>query len=178
MDVRPPSRLFNAALACALLTLSAPSRAEATITDCLKAARALRAGQVMKVEYLAVSDEHQAAYEIEIKPPSGRTWEFECGVEHGAILEMQQQVASADDPLFKRGAKVDRQRAVAAATAVYPGEVEEIQYELDAHGQPRYEVDLVDVDSVRFKIEVSAVSGQIEEMQIEAWQIGPNSAPP
>jgi len=34
------------------------------------------------------------------------------------------------------------------------------------------------VDSVRFKIEVSAVTGLIEEMQIEAWQIGPNSVRP
>lgn len=174
----PRSPVAAALLSSVLLGAAPRIHAEVGINQCLTAARALRAGQVMKVEYLAVSDEHQAAYEIEIKPPSGRTWEFECGVERGAILEVQQQVPSADDPLFKRGAKIDHKRAVAAATAVYPGEVEEVQYEIDAHGQPRYEIDLVDVDSVRFKIEVSAVTGLIEEMQIEAWQIGPNSARP
>jgi uncharacterized membrane protein YkoI len=72
---------------------------------------------------------------------------------------------------------IDQQHAIAIATRVYPGEVEEIQYELDAHGAPRYELDIVDADSIRLKVEVSAVTGKIEEVQVALWQIGADSHP-
>jgi uncharacterized membrane protein YkoI len=164
---------------CLPVVLLAPtlSFAEASLQDCLHAVTSIRPGKFHKVEYLSVTDEHQSAYEIEVKPVGGRSWEFECGTQGAVILEMQQQVDSPADSLFKAGMKLDQQQAIAIATRVYPGEVEEIQYELDVHGAPRYELDIVDADSIRLKVEVSAVTGKIEEVQVELWQIGADSRP-
>ena len=69
--------------------------------------------------------------------------------------------------------KISEKDAVQVATTLYPGTVSEIEYEIDADGTPRYEIDIVDVDSIQMKIEVSAVTGKIDEVQIEMWEIGP-----
>ena len=159
-------------IALPLLLFPALAFAEASMQDCLHAVTAIRPGKFVKVEYLGVTDEHQAACEIEGKPATGRHWEFECVVASGAIIEMEQEVDTPDDPLFKRSMKVDAKQAIATATSLYPGEVAEIEYEIDANGSPRYEIDIVDLDSIQMKIEVSAVSGKIEEVQVELWQIG------
>ncbi|MCC6707589.1 MAG: PepSY domain-containing protein [Gammaproteobacteria bacterium] len=159
-------------LAPLLMLLPALALADASIQDCLHAVTAIRPGKFVKVEYLGVTDERQAAYEIEVKPARGRHWEFECSARSGAIIEMEQEVESVDDPLFKATMKVDEKQAVATATNLYPGEVQEIEYEIDANGSPRYEVDVIDLDSIQLKIEVSAVTGKIEEVQIEMWEIG------
>jgi uncharacterized membrane protein YkoI len=169
---RRRARNMNRPLAVALLLMPALASAEATIQDCLHAARGIRPGKFVKVEYLGVTDERQAAYEIELKPVNGRRWEFECSAGTGAILEMEQEVDSTDDPLFKRTMKVDEKSAIATATNLYPGTVTEVEYELDANGSPRYEIDIVDIDSIEMKIEVSATTGAIEEVQIELWEIG------
>lgn len=160
-----------------LLLPSGLALADASIQDCLNAARSIRPGQFVKVEYLSVTDERQAAYEIAVKPASGRRWEFECSVGSGTIVEMEQQVDSSDDPLFKRSMKITEQDAVVTATTLYPGKVSEIEYEIDADGTPRYEIDIIDLDSIQMKVEVSAVTGNIDEVQIETWEIGESHGP-
>lgn len=161
-----------------LLLFPTVALAEASLQDCLHAVSAIRPGKFVKVEYLGVTDERQAAFEIEVKPVAGRRWEFECGTRSGAILEMEQEVDAPSDPLFKNSMKVDEQQAVTTATALYPGKVTEVEYEIDVNGSPRYEIDIVDLDSIQMKIEVSAVTGKIEEVQIELWEIGEDGAHP
>jgi len=156
----------------AYLALLTPAAATADIGDCLQAVRAIKPGEFVKVEYLGVTDEREAAYEIEVRPAKGRTWEFECSATTAAILELEQEADGPDDPLFKARAKVSVERAREIATGLYPGTVREVEYELESDGSPSYEIDIRDADGIEFKVEVDAVSGAIDEVQIELWEIG------
>jgi uncharacterized membrane protein YkoI len=146
------------------------------LEDCLKAATAIRAGDFVKVEYLAYTDEGESAYEIEVRDPDGREWEFECSATTGSIIEMEQEVESANDPLFKRHMKVSESDARNTALQLYPGTVEEVEYEIEANGAASYEFDIVDKYGVEFKVEVDAASGAIVEVQMEKWEIGEEDA--
>ncbi|MEQ8663947.1 MAG: PepSY domain-containing protein [Gammaproteobacteria bacterium] len=175
----PPSTTATRLLCASLLALgpvaAAPAHdgrsADDTLHECLRAARAIRAGAFAAVEFLGFTDEREAAYEITVVPTSGRRWEFECSARSGAILEIEQAVDGADDPLFA-AASIDLATARATATRIYPGTVRAVGYEIQADGSPAYEFDIEDVDGVAFKIEVDAVSGRITEVQIKLWQIG------
>ncbi|MEQ8230452.1 MAG: PepSY domain-containing protein [Gammaproteobacteria bacterium] len=157
----------------ALPAASAATRTagEPALHDCLRAARAIRAGAFAQVEFLGFTDEREAAYEITVVPASGRRWEFECSARNGTILEIEQEVDSADDPLFAV-ATVDEATARQTATRIYPGNVTAVDYEIQVDGTPAYEFHIEDVDGVAFKIEVDALSGVITEVQIELWRIG------
>lgn len=171
---------FPLALALAALTLTvvAPSAPAghghrgASLEDCLAAASAVRKGAYVKVEYLVHADEGQPAYEIEIRDGAGREWELECGAHTGAILEIEQEADSADDPLFKANAKVSEGDARATASKLYPGKVEEVEYEIEANGDASYEFDIVDADGTEWKVEIDAATGKVVEVQVEKWEIG------
>lgn len=62
--------------------------------------------------------------------------------------------------------------ARATALRLYPGMIEEVEYELESNGDASYEIDLVSADGTEFKIEVDAGSGEIIEVSVEAWEIG------
>lgn len=140
------------------------------LTTCLKAASAVRPGEYVKVEYLSVTDEGAPAYEIEVAS-EGTNWEFECDL-HGRIIEMEQEVDSPSNPLFQRKMKVSEEDAAAIATRLYPGTIDEVEYEIELDGAASYEFDIVDEYGVEFKVEVDATSGDIVEVQVEAWEIG------
>lgn len=142
------------------------------LEKCLKAAGEIRKGGIVKVESLSFTDEGRSAYEIEIRDKSGREWEFECSARDAAILEIEQEVERADDPLFQAHAKVSEAEAKETAMKLYPGTVEEVEYEIEANGDASYEFDIVDADGTEWKIEVDAASGAIVEVQVEKWEIG------
>lgn len=138
---------------------------------CLKAVSAAKKGSFVKVEYLTLTDEGEAAYEIEVRDAKGREWEFECSARSAQLLELEQEV-KAGDSLFTAKAKVSVEAAKATANALYPGAIEEIEYEVEADGTPVYEFDVADDAGTEYKVEVDAVSGDIVEVQVEAWEIG------
>ena len=142
------------------------------LEDCLVATKAIRAGEFIKVEYLSFTDEGEAVYEIEVRDPDGKEWEFECSAVTGQILEIEQEVDSPNDPLFKKHMKVSEEEARKIATAVYPGTIEEVEYEIEFNGMPVYEFVIVDKYGVTFKVEVSAATGEIVEVQMRQWKIG------
>lgn len=148
------------------------SHKKVRLEDCLTAARAIRAGDFVKVEYLSFTDEGGAAYEIEIRDPDGREWEFECNVATGQIVEIEQEVDSPNDPLFKQQMKISEQEALKIATRLYPGTLKEVEYEIEVDGRASYEFDIVDKYGVEFKVEVDATTGEIVEVQLEQWEIG------
>ncbi len=161
-----------------LLTLAATAAAaaphgdgEVPLEQCLKAASAIRPGAYVKVEYLSVTDEGGSAWEIEVRSSSG-DWEFECDSASGRIIEVEQEVDGPDHPLFAGRAVVSEAQARQTALRLYPGTVDEVEYEIEVDGTPSYEFDVVDQYGVEFKIEVNAVSGEIDEVQIELWEIG------
>lgn len=142
------------------------------LEDCLLAVKAIRAGDFVKVEYLGFADEGGAVYEVELRDPDGREWEFECSAGKAEIVEIEQEVDSAGHELFKRQAKISEEDARKIALGLYPGEIEEVEYEIEANGAASYEFDIADKYGVEFKVEVDARTGDIVEVQIEQWEIG------
>lgn len=143
-----------------------------SLETCLMAAQSIQAGDFLKLEYLDPSARGAPAYEIELRAASGREWEFMCDVATGTIIEIEQEAESADDPLFKAKATVSLEEAMATVLRLYPGEVEEVEYEIEANGDVSYEIDVVTEGGTEFKVEVDAASGAIVEVGVEKWEIG------
>ncbi len=142
------------------------------LEKCLNAVSKIKSGDFVKAEYLSFTDEGVPAYEVEVRDADGNEWEFECSAKGARILEMEREVENAEDPLFNKNMKVSETDARKTATDLYPGTVEEVEYEIETNGDPSYEFDIVDSDGTEWKIEVSAVTGEIVEVQVEEWEIG------
>ncbi len=143
-----------------------------SLEACLKAANAVKPGAFVKVEKLAVVQGGEPTYEIEIRDRDGAEWELMCAVEDARIYEIEREVRSADDPAFRSRAKVPPQAAANTALAMFPGTIQETEYEIEANGDPTYEFDIVSNDGREFKVEVDAVTGRIIEVSVETWEIG------
>ncbi|MBT2969179.1 MAG: hypothetical protein B6D72_00130 [gamma proteobacterium symbiont of Ctena orbiculata] len=153
-------------------TFLSPGSSAASLDDCLHAASQIKAGDFVKVEFLNPSAEGRPTYEIEVRAANGREWEFMCDAENGMIYEMEQEVESADDPLFKKNAKVTAKQASDTVLELYPGKIEEIEFEIETNGDASYEIDVVDEGGTEFKVEVDAASGKVIEVHVEQWEIG------
>ena len=149
-----------------------PAKDTVHIETCLVAASAVKAGDYLKVEYLAVSPRGVPTYEIEVRGTDGREWELSCDALTGTIYEIEQEAAGSSDPVFQEQAKVSEEEARAKALSIYPGTVEEVEYELESNGDASYEIDIVSADGTEFKVEVNAATGDIIEVSVEAWEIG------
>jgi uncharacterized membrane protein YkoI len=160
------------AIAAALVLPSAAIAGEQTLDMCLASAQAIQPGDFIKLEYLDPSAEGEPAYEIELRAANGREWEFMCDAEDGTIFEIEQEAESADDPLFKAGMKVSLDDAKATVMKLYPGTIEEVEYEIEANGDASYEMDVLTEAGTEFKIEVDAATGKIIEVAVEQWEIG------
>lgn len=165
-------RQFTLLMLLSIFTLPVAAGKKVTLEDCLKSVTAIKPGDYVKVEYLSFTDEGGPAYEIEVRDPDGKEWEFECSARSGEILEIEQEVDSPDHELFKRKRKISEERAIGIAKELYPGTVKEIEYEIESNGAASYEIDIVDKYGVEVKVEVDATSGDIVEVQYEEWEIG------
>lgn len=143
-----------------------------SLHKCLKAASNLKDGYYQKLEYLTMTKEGARTYEIEIKDKDGVEWELMCDIHHGDIYEIEREVESASDPLFKRNMKVDEKTAANTALELYPGNLVHTEYEIEADGSASYEFDIYDKPGVTYKVEVDAETGEIVEVNIEKWDIG------
>lgn len=146
-----------------------------SLETCLASAQEIQAGDFLKLEYLDPSAEGAPAYEIELRAANGREWEFMCDAATGVIFEIEQEAESADDPLFAAGVKVSLEDAKATVLGLYPGEIEEVEYEIEANGNASYEMDVVSEGGTEFKVEVDAATGAIIEVAVERWEIGEES---
>ena len=142
------------------------------LNACLKAASAIKDGYYAKVEYLSMTQKGVETYEIEIHDKNGTEWELMCDSTTGTIYEVEREVNSPDDPLFKKRMKVDREAAGKAALELYPGKLVHTEYEIEANGAASYEFDIYDRPGTTYKVEVDASSGEIVEVAIEKWDIG------
>lgn len=146
--------------------------ATVSIETCLNAAYEIVPGRFVKVEFLDPSAENIPAYEIEVRDAKGHEWELLCDARTGRIFEIEQEVDNAEDPLFSAKAKLTEAQAIEAALRVYPGIVEEVEFEIESDGSATYEIDVITESGKEFKIEVDAASGNIIEMSVERWEIG------
>lgn len=141
-----------------------------TMETCLNAALAKHDGELTKLE-LKIENK-VPTYEVEILAKDGKSWELECDANKGKITEEEQEVANADNPLFKEKAKITLDQAKEVALKAAHGEVVEVEYEIESNGNASYEFD-IKTDKGEVKLEVDATSGKVvEDKQTEIYQIG------
>lgn len=140
------------------------------LESCVTAVQASKEGQLVKLE--ALTSNGKDIYSIELVDAQEQEWEFTCDATTGKIVYQESEVESASHPAFMKLAKLDEAKAISIAQAAFPGEVEEVEFELKSDGLPVFEVDIESETGVETKIEVSAVDGKILETATEKWEIG------
>ena len=146
-----------------------------SIEHCLSQALKVKAGTVVKSE-LKMEDK-TPVYEFDIETPDGKAWDVECSTKTGKIIETEEEVDNADDAQFKPKMKVSEEDARKTALAAYPGEIIEVEYEIEEDGTPTYEFDiLTQGGKVEMKVEIDAVTGKLVEADHELVQIGKEKA--
>ena len=96
---------------------------------------------------------------------------MECNAEEGFITEIEKEV-DANDAYFKKMAKVSKADAKKTALAVHPGKVTGSEMEVGFDGSVTYEFDIQSEHGYEVKVDVDAVTGLIEEANIELYEIG------
>lgn len=138
---------------------------------CMKAALAKQPGEVLTLE--AEISGGKAQYEFDIKDKDGKEWEVECLAKSGKVIEVEQEILSADDPAFKAKAKVTAEEAKKTALAKYPGEVIESEMSIESDGNASYEFDIKTANGKEMEVEVDATTGKLsEDPEEEVYQIG------
>ena len=145
-------------------------KTKVTLEACMKAALAQKPGTVVKVEFKI--ERGTPIYEFDIESKDGKAWDIECDANTGKITEVEQEVRSVDDPLFKAKMKISEAEARKIALKKYPGEIKEVEYEIEPNGDASYEFDIVTKDGKEVKVEVDASTGKIVEESEELYQIG------
>lgn len=140
-----------------------------SIEVCLDAAIDTVPGHPRKVELKIEGDDPVYEFDIEGKD---HTYNVECNAEEGIIVEIEREV-SAEDPTFKKLAKVSEADARAFALEIHPGEVVSMEYEIGQDGDATYEYDIQTALGYEIKVDVDAATGEIEEANIEVYEIGP-----
>jgi uncharacterized membrane protein YkoI len=110
-------------------------------------------------------------YEFDILAEDNNEYNVECDAEAGYVTEVERK-ASADDPIFKKYAKVSMKDAQATALDFHPGEVVAVEYEVGFDGSVTYEFDIKTTLGPEVKVDVDAVTGDIEEANFELYEIG------
>jgi uncharacterized membrane protein YkoI len=142
------------------------------LDSCLRAASQIKQGFYVKLEYLTLTSRGVKAYEIEIQDSQGIQWELMCEISKGTIFEVEREVKSTSDPLFKKNMKISEDEARKVALAIYPGAIVHTEYEIEFNGAAAYEFDIANKEGATFKVEVDAKTGEITEVAIEKWDIG------
>lgn len=140
-----------------------------SVETCLDAALDTVPGNPRKLELKIEGDD--PVYEFDIEAKSGTVYNVECNAEEGLVTEIEREV-SADDPVFKSLAKVSEADARKFALAIHPGEVVSHEYEIGQDGSATYEYDIQTEVGYEIKVDVDAATGEIEEANIEVYEIG------
>lgn len=140
-----------------------------SIETCLDAVLDTFPGHARKVEMKMEGDD--PVYEFAIDARDGNRYNVECNAEEGFITEVEREV-DRDDKYFSKHAKVSEKDAREHALAVHPGRVVATEYEIGFDGSVTYEFDIQSDLGYEIKVDVDAVTGQIEEANIELYEIG------
>jgi uncharacterized membrane protein YkoI len=110
--------------------------------------------------------------EFNLRHPDGTRWEATCNADSGELVELERVLDSSQDSLFRTRAKVTESSARKTALAAYPGEVDDVEYELESDGSPIYEFSIeARSGAPGMRVEVDAVSGRIMEVRKEGYEV-------
>ena len=140
-----------------------------SIETCLDATLDTIPGNARKVEFKTEGDD--PIYEFDIEANDGNVYNVECNAEEGMIGEIEREV-TANDPYFKKMAKVSESEARKTALTIHPGTVTSTEYEVGFDGSVTYEFDIQSKLGYEVKVDVDAATGLIEEANIELYEIG------
>ena len=145
-------------------------KTQAGMETCLQSALAKTSGDIIKLEFK--QEGKIPVYEIEIAGKD-KTMEYECDANTGKITEEEQEVDSIDHALFKAKAKISLEQAKAIALKAHPGDIVEMEFEIESNGSASYEFDIRQADGKEVKMEIDAATGAIvEDDEHEIYQIG------
>lgn len=171
MKINTTAILVGLTLSIAAASAFAATEAKVDMETCMQAVLAKQPGEVVKLE--RKEERGVPIYEFDILAKDGKEWDVECDAASGKVTEVEQEVASPDDPLFKAKAKIGLQEAKKIALQAVPGEIIEVEYEIEENGDASYEFDIKPKDGGEVKLEVDAATGKIvEDKQPEIYQIG------
>jgi uncharacterized membrane protein YkoI len=166
-------------LSAVLLAVSGASALEAqglreTVSHCARAAGPAGMGQkIERIEMVSIlvpaelpdAPKGTPFLLLEMQNPDGSRWEVTCNGATGGVVDLEREVKSAEDPLFKPNAKVAEADARKAALKAYPGTIVSVAYEVESDGTPRYAFELTPASGeAGMVVEVSAVSGQVSKV--------------
>ena len=169
-------KLLWAALAAAVAASPAAFAAspptaspKAGVDVCARAALAKHPGTILQ----AVLKQERGAlvWELEIRQADNKLVDVECSGATGRLVEHESRVVSGDDAAFKSKAKVTEDQARQTALKAHPGEIERVEYEIEADGRASYEFD-IKTDKGDMRVEVDAESGKVTEVSREILEIG------
>lgn len=140
------------------------------IETCLDAALDTIPGDARKVELKMEGD--APIYEFDIEAMAdGNTYNVECSAEEGFITEIEREV-DINDPVFQKLAKISQDEARETALMFHTGDVVYSEIEVGFDGAATYEFDIQSIHGYEVKVDVDAATGEIEEANIELYEIG------
>src|SRR5512139_2784127 len=133
--------------------------------QCLKAALAVRDGQVRQLQ-LEIED-GKPVYEFAIRTKPGDTWELECDATTGEIVAVERN-SSPNDPAWEKSAKLLAKQATDIALKAHPGKAKGTEREILGDGRPVWEVEIIDAAGKEIEVHVDAQTGEILSVEHEA----------
>jgi uncharacterized membrane protein YkoI len=140
-----------------------------SVETCLDAAYDTMPGAARKLEMKLEGDD--PVYEFDIQVEDGTIYNVECNAEEGMITEIERE-ASPNDPVFKKYAKLSEAEAKEIALDFVPGQVRRTEYEVGMDGSVTYEFDILMANGREYKVDIDAVTGELEEANLELYEIG------
>lgn len=138
--------------------------------QCEQSALQERNGKIIKVEFKKANN--RPIYEFDIRTADGRDWDVECAAKTNIIIEIEEEVPSSAHPLFAKRKNISEKQARAIALDAWPGDIIEIEYEIERDGSATYEFDIYTYQGIEMKVEIDASSGNLSEQDQELWQEG------
>ena len=141
-----------------------------SVETCLDAALDLIPGHARKLEMKLEGDD--PIYEFDIQSRDGTIYNVECNAIRGVISEVEREGAD-NDPVFRKLAKISKKEAQELVLMIHPGRIVSSENEIGFNGAATYEFDIQTELGYEIKVDVCAKTGEIEEANIELYEIGP-----
>jgi uncharacterized membrane protein YkoI len=158
--------MATAALAAGALAMTAacanmqPAFApKVSMESCVKAALAEKPGEVIEVE--GEVEAGMPMFEIDIAGADGRRWELMCDGITGRIVAVKQESGDAKAPPRVAGPVLTEAEARKVALAARPGEVMEVEYEVESDGRPKFEYEIRAPDGTFWEVEIRGDTGEV-----------------
>jgi uncharacterized membrane protein YkoI len=163
-----PTKILLAACLIAVSGLATAATPSA-LDSCVSASLAKHPGKI--VSLASETEDGKTQFELDIKGNDGLNWEVECNALTGKINRVEREINPASKE-FKSKAKIRLDAAIKIALDKYPGQVRNIEYDLEDDGEVSYEFIIDLADGKQIEVEVDAASGKLAGYETMGYRIG------